>query len=59
VAKKTQRELEAIKRAFSKKGSHQHAGVKTGGGDFVMTPAQRRSFELKKKQAEARVAAIG
>lgn len=57
MAKKTRQELDAIKRAFDKKDLPHHAGVKSGGGQFLMTPAQRRAYDQKKKRAEARAIA--
>ena len=56
---KDPRELEAIRKAFGKHPLPEHRGVKMGGGEFVLTPAQRRAYEKKKLAAQARAAAIG
>lgn len=58
MVKKSQQELDAIKRAFGKKDLPQHVGVKSGGGEFSMTPAERRAYDAKKKRVAARVAAV-
>lgn len=57
MVRKSQQELDAIKRAFGKKDLPQHAGVRSGGGEFSLSPAERRAYEAKKKRAAARAAA--
>jgi hypothetical protein len=58
VVRKSQQELEAIKRAFGKKDLPQHAGVKSGGGTFSLTAAERRAYDAKKKRVAARAGAV-
>jgi hypothetical protein len=55
---KTPQELDAIRKAFGKNPLPEHKGVKIGGGEFVLTPSQRKTYERKKREAQARANAI-